>query len=154
MDHRAITQLIPELYALVERLERAAPGRSFTPDGHLLGSIGEVIAASRYGLELAAASTKGADSYSSDRRPVEIKCTGGGGGIAIRGEAPESPDLHLLVLSIAKDGTALTIYNGPAVPVWEEAGPMQSNGQRPISLSALKRIQATIPASQQLPELG
>ena len=85
---------------------------------------------------------------------MEIKCTGGGGGIAIRGEEPVTPDLHLLVLTIAKDGTALTIYNGPAAPAWKGAGPMQSNGQRRISLSGLKRIQATIPASQQLPELG
>ena len=123
MDHRAITQLIPELYALVDRLERAAPGRSFTPDGQLLGSIGEVIAASRYGLELALASTKGTDAYTGDNQPVEIKCTGGGGGIAIRGEVPESPDLHLLVLTIAKDGTALTIWSDSTVPVRKEAGP-------------------------------
>ena len=31
-------QLVLQLYALVAELEAAAPGRSFTPDGHLLGS--------------------------------------------------------------------------------------------------------------------
>jgi len=153
MDAEAITQLIPQLYELVAKLEKAAPERRFTPDGHLLGSIGEVIAASRYGLELTKASTKGIDAYSADKQPVEIKCTGGSRSIALRGEVPVTSDLRLLVLTIAKDGTATTIFNGPAAPAWQAARSMQSNGQRQISLSELKRLQASVPTNQQLPEL-
>lgn len=50
MDAVRVQRLIPELYALVAQLEEAAPGRSFAPDGHLLGSIGEAIAASPAGV--------------------------------------------------------------------------------------------------------
>lgn len=137
-------RLITRLYSLVAELEAAAPGRSFTPDGHLLGSIGEVIAATRYGLELTTASTKGIDAHTADGIPVEIKATTRGT-IALRGEEPVCPELHLIALLIQKDGSAIEVFNGPAAPVWANAGPVQSNGQRRISLSALKRLQAEIP---------
>ena len=35
--------LVGELYALVAQLEALFPGRRFTPDGHLVGSIGEEL---------------------------------------------------------------------------------------------------------------
>ena len=40
-----VPRLIGRLYDIVDRLEELFPGRKFTPDGHLVGSIGEVIAA-------------------------------------------------------------------------------------------------------------
>ena len=58
MNAEAIQRLVPELFRVIAELEAAAPGRHFTPDGHLIGSIGEVIAADRYGLTLTTASTK------------------------------------------------------------------------------------------------
>jgi len=44
--------LVRALYAITRRLEDLFPGRHFTPDGHLVGSIGEVLAAHRYDLRL------------------------------------------------------------------------------------------------------
>ena len=41
----AIPSLVQELYSIVDRLDELFPGRRFTPDGHLVGSIGEVLAA-------------------------------------------------------------------------------------------------------------
>jgi len=41
----SIPELVERLYAIVRRLEEKYPGRRFTPDGHLVGSLGEVIAA-------------------------------------------------------------------------------------------------------------
>ena len=64
MDAKAIQHLVPELFRVIAELEAAAPGRHFTPDGHLIGSIGEVMAAGRYGLTLTTASTKGIDATS------------------------------------------------------------------------------------------
>ncbi len=52
MDLDEVPRLIGCLYDIVDRLEELFPGRKFTPDGHLVGSIGEVIAANLYGLEL------------------------------------------------------------------------------------------------------
>ena len=36
---------VADIYRAVDALEQRHPGRKFTPDGHLVGSIGEVIAA-------------------------------------------------------------------------------------------------------------
>ena len=146
IDADRIRALVPELYRLVAELEDAAPGRSFTPDGHLLGSIGEVLAAARYGLDLTTASTQEVDAIAPDGRPVEIKCTAGKV-IALRGCPP-----HLLVLRLEKDGTDETIYNGPGERVWAAAGkPSKRNGQRQISLSKLAELQEEVPGEDQLP---
>lgn len=45
---RQIPQLIRKLYEIVAELETYFPDRHFTPDGHLVGSIGEVLAAYYY----------------------------------------------------------------------------------------------------------
>lgn len=140
-----VSALIPELYRLVALMEAAAPGRSFTPDGHMVGSIGEVIAAARYGLTLTTASTREVDAIAPDGREVEIKATGGKT-IGMRGCPP-----HLLVLKLEKDGTAITVYNGPGAQVWAQAGkPSKRNGQRVISLARLAQLQAMVPEADQL----
>lgn len=126
----------------------AAPGRSFTPHGHLLGSIGEVLAAARYGLDLTIASTQEVYAIAPDGRSSEIKCTTGRV-IALRVCAPQ-----LLVLRLEKNGTDVTIYNGHGERVWAAAGkPSKRNGQRKISLSKLAELQAKVPAPDQLPEI-
>ena len=43
---------VTDIYRAVANLEQLYPGRKFTPDGHLVGSIGEVIAAEYFGLPL------------------------------------------------------------------------------------------------------
>ena len=74
IDALAVLRLVPELFHITKALEAAAPGRHFTPDGHLVGSIGEAVAAARYGLELTTASTKGVDAHhKASGRLVEIK---------------------------------------------------------------------------------
>ena len=74
IDALAVLRLVPELFQITKALEAAAPGRHFTPDGHLVGSIGEAVAAARYGLELTTASTKGVDAHhKASGRSVEIR---------------------------------------------------------------------------------
>ena len=67
--------LIQELYEIVHKLESLFPGRHFTPDGHLVGSIGEVLASYYYGLELLPASYKTHDAVTYDRKYVQVKAT-------------------------------------------------------------------------------
>ncbi len=141
-----VPALVGQLYELVAQLERLFPGRRFTPDGHLVGSIGEVIAAHRYGLELLPHSAQGHDARSASGALVEIKATQGSS-VALR----EQPN-HLIVLHISKLGESSEVYNGPGAPVWEAAGAMQRNGQRPISLSKLRRLMEGIPEALRLPE--
>lgn len=47
-----IREEVHSLIKIVRDLEQAFPGRHFTLDGHLLGSIGEVLAVYYYGIEL------------------------------------------------------------------------------------------------------
>ena len=58
-----LSNKIKELYKITNELERAYPGRKFTIEGHLVGSIGEVVVAERYGLKLLPNSTETHDAF-------------------------------------------------------------------------------------------
>lgn len=143
-DVHQIPRLVQELYGVVRRLETLFPGRKFTPDGHLVGSIGEVLAAHSYSLGLLPASAPTHDARSTDGKLVQIKATQGKY-VGLRFE-PET----LLVLKLMPDGTNEEVYNGPGSLAWDNAGKMQSNGQRAIGLSRLRGLMAKVPVSQRL----
>ena len=48
----SVAAKIKALYEISQELEALFPGRHYTPDGHMIGSIGEALAASYYNLEL------------------------------------------------------------------------------------------------------
>ena len=145
IDWGAVARQLDSLYSAVDALERQFPGRKFTPDGHLVGSIGEVVAAYMFDLALNPASTAGHDAIAPDGRRVEVKLTQGGA-IGLR-EEPE----HLIVLQRPKDSALRVVYNGPGGPPWQRAGRMQRNGQRRIALTTLLRIAEIIGKHDQLP---
>ncbi len=132
---------VAAIYRAVEDLSAAYPGRKFTPDGHLVGSIGEVVAAEALGLTLYSASTPGHDGRDADGRDVQIKMTAG------RSVSLYATCDRLVVLKVASPEYADVIYDGPGRPVWEAAGRMQKNGQRPISLAKLRSIAAALEAA-------
>jgi len=130
-----IPELIKRIYEIVNELEELFPGRPFTPDGHMVGSIGEVLAAENFDLELLPPSFQGHDAKDKQGRLVQIKATQGDS-IALRSE-PE----RLIILKLLKDGSFEKIYDGDGKIIWESAGRMQSNGQRRISLSKIRGLQ-------------
>jgi hypothetical protein len=78
MPIQQVPRLIRDLYKVVKELNLLFPGRPFTPDGHLVGSIGEVVAAYVYDLDLAPCSTPSFDAHTKNgRKKVEIKLTSG-----------------------------------------------------------------------------
>jgi hypothetical protein len=135
-----IPNLIADLYKITTRLEEIFAGRCFTPDGHLVGSIGEVVAEHIYGLCLANPSTTQFDANTFDNRTVQIKLTGKKGSSYgfrwsnIRVQSP--PDL-LIALKLTDNGFA-EIYNGPFPLNLLLQRADTSNGQLSISLSKLK----------------
>lgn len=143
IDH--VPDIVQRLYGLVAELENHFPGRRFTPDGHLVGSLGEVLAAYYYDLELLAASTERHDALSRDGRLVQVKATQGRS-VALRSE----PD-HLLVLALLRDGTVDEVYNGPGALAWARIGAPQKNGQYPLSLSTLRRLMQFVDGDSRLP---
>lgn len=147
VDWAKVACYLHDLYTASDGLERQFPGRKFTLDGHLVGSIGEVVAACIFDLDLNPASTPGHDARSPDGKNVEIKLTQGSR-VAIRHE-PE----HLIVLHRPKGGPIRIVFNGPGALAWGAAGQMQKNGQRPISLARLSRLANDVPGSDQLREV-
>ena len=124
---------VAAIYQAVEELSATYPGRKFTPDGHLVGSIGEVIAAEALGLELYPGSHPGHDAYDANG-DVQIKMTGA-----------KSISLYatcdrLVVLRIVSPAEAEIVYDAPGEPIWQAAGTMQKNGQRSISLARIRSI--------------
>jgi hypothetical protein len=148
MNRTRFPQVIREIYRLVAELEDMFPGRPFTPDGHMVGSIGECHAAYCYGVQLLPPSSEGRDA-SKDGRSIEIKATQGDC-ISLRSE-PE----HLLVLRISKDGSFEEIYNGPGNLVWalvaQKSRP--SNGQYQVRISSLRNLMKNVAQDQRLPRV-
>jgi hypothetical protein len=127
---------VADIYRAVEQLSAAYPGRKFTPDGHLVGSIGEVIAAEALGLTLYNGSHPGHDAYDANG-DVQIKMTAG------KSVALYSTCTRLVVLKIVNPEEAEIVYDGPGEPAWDKAGKMQKNGQRTISIAKLKALTAS-----------
>lgn len=142
MDHERLCSLVQQLYATVNELEAMFPGRHFTPDGHMVGSLGECLVADAYGLTLMSASNKGFDAVTSDGKQVEIKAT------QAQRVAFRHQPAFVIVVKINKDGTFDEIYSGPGEPVWQQFAdkPLPSNGQYQISINRLREMNISVPA--------
>lgn len=66
---------VARIYEAIAELDAAYSGRKFTPDGHLVVSIGEVIAAEALELTLHPASYPGHDAFDG-QGDVQIQMTG------------------------------------------------------------------------------
>lgn len=143
-----IRPLIPELHRFVAELEGLYPGRHFTPDGNIIGSIGEVLVAETYGIELFAASAPVHDGTAPDGRLVQIKATQVDFvGISARTD-------YLIVLKILRDGSFEEVYNGPDSSAWDAAGKAQKTSQRHVSLSKLRALDGLVAEGERIPRLS
>mgnify|MGYP001806220578 CR=1 FL=1 len=131
-----LSDLVRTVFHSCEELSRLT-GRPISPDGHLVGGIGEIVAADLLDLELAPPSTRGYDAVDRSGRKVEIKCTTRRA-VALSAAGTEAD--RLVVLTLDRDGAATIVFDGPTNAVWENAGPAQRNGQRVISLSRLRDL--------------
>jgi hypothetical protein len=133
-----VPRLIRELYAVVAQLEAIFEGRHFTPDGHLVGSLGEALASHYYGVKLNKASTEAYDGIRDGKR-VEVKVTQGS-------RVPlSSCSEHLLVFRLLPTGEFEECFNGPGAVAWALVARRKptKNSQHQVSLAALRRLMAT-----------
>lgn len=131
----ALPAPVARIYQAAAELSALYPMRKFTPDGHLVGSIGEVIAAEALGLTLYPMSRPGHDAHDA-RGDVQIKMTGGAS------VAMYAASDRLVVLRVVSPVEAEVVYDGPGQPAWDQARRMGKNGQRVITLTRLRRIAA------------
>ena len=150
INHEKLQTLVKQLYSTVNELENMFPGRHFTPDGHLVGSLGECLVADAYGLELLTASNKGYDAITKDGLKVEIKATQSKS-VSFRSE-PE----HAIIIKIMPDGTFEEIYNGLGSLVWEQFVDKirPSNGQFQISITKLKALNDRVSDCDRVPNIS
>ena len=125
---------VADIYRAVSELERLYPSCKFTPDGHLVGSIGEGIAADHFNLKLLPPSNPGHDAVDAEGREVQIKLTAGNS-VSMYADCD-----RLIVLRIVSPEEAEVVYDGPGAPAWAAAGAKQKNGQRKIGLTKLRAI--------------
>lgn len=146
IDHDKFQKLVQQLYETVYELESMFPGRHFTPDGHMVGSIGECLVADAYDLELMTASNKGYDATTKTGEKVEIKAT------QSKSVAFRSEPQYAIVIKILPNGTFEEIYNGPGALIWNQFNdkPLPSNGQYQISLNKLAALNTQVKDSQRI----
>jgi hypothetical protein len=126
------------------------PNRPFTPDGHMVGSIGECLVADAFNLELMAPSNEGFDAKDSSGRRVEIKATQSSR-VAFRSCPP-----FTIIIQIHKDGSFDTCYNGPGKLIWDtfEGKERPSNGQYSIAISRVRELNERVPDEQRIIRLA
>jgi hypothetical protein len=139
---------VARIYEATDELEKLYPGRKFTPDGHLVGSIGEVIAAEALGLTLHPMSYAGHDARDGEGRDVQIKLTAGSQ-IAMYDICD-----RLVVLRVVSPHEAEIIFDGDGRAVWEAARGPGKNGQKTIRLSRLKHIANRRPEGRNFDQSG
>lgn len=115
-------------------------GRPVSPDGHLVGSLGEAYAAEVLHLDLMKPSNLGYDAIDGDGRKVEIKTTTRS---QVSLSASGTHADRLIVVKFSSDGIGEIAFDGPAGLAWQLAGPAQKNGQRRVSISTLRRTGVT-----------
>ena len=132
-----IKDKVQRLIGIVNELEEDFPGRHFTLDGHLVGSIGEVIASYYYGISLYTASMPAHDGE-VDGKKVQIKITQQED--IVINEEPE----YLLVLYLTKKGDVYEVYNGRGKAPWESASKRDSHNNRHMRVNKLMGLDATV----------
>ncbi len=141
-----VPDLLNRLYTIVAEFEHLFPQRKFTPDGILVGHLGEALAAYHYGLTLLPQNSVNHDAQDSAGIFVQIKTTQRHS-VDIRTE----PN-HLLVLKLHPDGTCEEFFNGRGSRVWEAISkkPMPKKGFYTVLLSTLSRMATEVPDNEKI----
>ncbi|MCR4945676.1 MAG: hypothetical protein K5929_01870 [Lachnospiraceae bacterium] len=132
---------------IVTELENEFPGRHFTLDGHLVGSIGEVMAAYYYGIELYKASAVVHDGCVG-KREVQIKITQQDD--IVINEEPQ----YLIVLYLTKKGDVYEVYNGPGKKPWESSSKRDSHNNRHMRVNKLMELDLDVSRNDRIKQVN
>jgi hypothetical protein len=141
--------LIAQLYETVHALHKLFPERHFTPDGHLVGNIGEVVAAYTYGLTLNDKTVNpGFDARIGDDGPtVEIKLTADRS-VSVS-SVPKLPK-YLVVLTYHETDGFHEVYSGEfPVDLWNRKKPSKRHVKN-LRLRELADEQAELKPTRRL----
>lgn len=135
------------------RARYGAYGLTFTPDGNLVGDLGEAVCAELFGLALAPRrGLKAIDAFTTDGQSVQIKASGRGTGIPFTHS--EEPAVWLLVVCFDYEAEEVeVVYNGPYAPAVARL-PTQWLGQKTVAVSYLRRLNTEVGPDNRLPLLS
>lgn len=142
-----VQKKVREMIEIVCELEAEFPGRHFTLDGHLVGSIGEVMAAYYYGIELYKSSSERHDGIIKERE-VQIKITQQDD-IVISAE-PE----YLIVLYLTRKGDVYEVYNGSGKLPWKSASKRDSHNNRHMRVNKLMELDTVVHPSDRIDQIN
>jgi hypothetical protein len=146
MDATEFKHKIAEIYRIADELGDAFGIDTCTPDGHLLGAIGQIAAKIGFGLEFRSEEEEHNCTWSDGSRKinVQVRCTGHGN-IALR-RKPE----HLIALEITPKGQIRVLFNGPGEVVWDRIERQRAT-QKYASANLLRIAQKNVSQREQLP---
>lgn len=142
-DCRALPAEVGKLAEGIEALRQRYGHLSltFTPDGNLVGDLGEAIAAELFGVQLSERNAKGIDGSLADGRTVQVKASGRNRGVAFTDAAGSEAELLLVLRINFRESSFEVIYRGPYAPV-RALLPGSWRGQKIISMTKLRSLQA------------
>lgn len=146
-DITELRRKLEELVQIVNELEEAYPGRHFTLDWHLVGSMGEVLAEYYYGVELYKPSAKKHDGCVRGKE-VQIKATQRD--VVLLGEEPD----YLLVLYLANTGAAFEVYNGPGKLAWDSVENKDMRGYKHLRINKLMELDSLVKDEDRIPQVN
>jgi hypothetical protein len=145
IDHEIFKKYISEMFLISAKLTELT-GRPFTPDGHMVGSIGEEYAELSYGIKLYPPSYIGHDGTWNGKK-VQIKTTQRNTSVYLKGIMN-----LLLVLQIKPDGSFIEIYNGDGKRPWNSIShKKETRDGKSITLNMLRELNKQVRPSDKIP---
>ncbi len=146
MDAIEFKKKIALIYQTADELGREFKISSCTPDGHLLGAIGQIAAKMAFDLKKGSEEQEHNSTWVGDNKIINIQVRSTGrGSIALRKE-PE----HLIALDISELGKIRLLYNGPGYPVWEMIK-HQKQPQKYATKNQLRLAQSEVDKNSMIP---
>jgi hypothetical protein len=142
----ALSAAIRKMFEAQKELQGAFPKRLFTPDGRMIGDIGQAIAELTYQVTVDARSRK---DWDGKREEVCAGCPE----VQVRATQTDNTyvkeppdDGRLLVFKIFRDGSWECCYNGDARSVWVSLEKRQANkaGEKTIKVDALRTLNKAV----------
>ena len=143
-----VAQRLSQLYQIVDRFEEMFPGRKFSPDGHLLETLGKVIAEYMFDVELVPTGRGNAEfeARAKDGGSVKIILTQGNK-VTMKGAYD-----YLLVLRLKSDKSVEVVFNGPLFKAWPNFESMPKGRSKAFSVTTLrKRQEEKVASFERLP---
>jgi hypothetical protein len=136
---------IAEIYRISREIGAAYQIDRCTPDGHLVGAIGQIAAKIAFGLEFGSEMEEHNCTWSDgkNRLDIQVRCSGRGS-IALRKEP-----VHLIAIEVAENGRFTLLFNGPGHYAWSRIM-HQKNPQKYISRNVLLEIQQLVADNERL----